>query len=88
MSKKHEKVLAAIFTDPISGNIHWREVESMLSHFGAQFGEAHGARVLITLNGREHTLHRPHHGSAMGKSELHHLRSFLAAAGLTPSSTE
>jgi len=36
MSHKHEQLLKTIFHDPISGNIHWREVESLLSHLGAE----------------------------------------------------
>ena len=35
MSHKHESLLRTIFHDPISGNIHWREVESLLHHVGA-----------------------------------------------------
>jgi len=27
-------LLRVIFQDPISGNIHWREVESLLHHLG------------------------------------------------------
>ena len=32
MSHKHEQLLRTIFHDPISANIHWREVESLLNH--------------------------------------------------------
>ena len=44
MSHKHEQLLRLIFHDPISGNIHWREIESLLSHLGAQ---------MESLSGRE-----------------------------------
>ena len=36
MSHKHEQLLRTIFHDPISANIHWREIESLLNHVGAQ----------------------------------------------------
>jgi hypothetical protein len=36
MSHKHEQLLRAIFQDPISCNIHWREIESLLNHVGAE----------------------------------------------------
>ena len=36
MSHKHDNLIRAIFHDPISGNIHWREVESLLHHLGAE----------------------------------------------------
>jgi len=32
MSHKHAHLLETVFHDPISGNIHWREVESLLKH--------------------------------------------------------
>ena len=35
MSHKHRNVLQAIFHDPLSSNIQWREVESLLHHLGA-----------------------------------------------------
>ena len=30
MSHKHDHLLEQVFHDPISGNIHWRDVESLL----------------------------------------------------------
>lgn len=84
MSKKHEKVLASIFADHISGNLHWREIESMLSHYGGEFRESHGARVIVVFGEQELTLHRPHHNAAMGKNEIHNLRQFLQSVGVTP----
>ncbi|MDH5287796.1 MAG: type II toxin-antitoxin system HicA family toxin, partial [Betaproteobacteria bacterium] len=36
MSHKHENLLRAIFHDPISANIHWREIESLIHHLGAE----------------------------------------------------
>jgi hypothetical protein len=35
MSRKHAHLIRSIFHDPPSGNIHWREVESLLHHLGA-----------------------------------------------------
>jgi len=83
MSKKHERVLAAIFADHPSGNIHWQEIESLLVHLGAELHESRGARVIVTLRGQEMTLHRPHHGASVGRAELHQLRQFLQAAGMS-----
>ena len=83
MSKKHDKVLASIVDEHISGNLHWKEIESLLHHLGAELREGGGTRVLVTLNGMEITLHRPHHGATMNKTSIHQLRHFLAAAGLS-----
>ncbi|MCE9569630.1 MAG: type II toxin-antitoxin system HicA family toxin [Rhodocyclales bacterium] len=83
MSHKHRNVLQAIYHDPVSANIHWREIESLLHHLGAEIEPAHGARYRITLNRHEFFVHHPHHGNEFGKPEVKHLRECLAAAGAT-----
>ena len=85
MSHKHENLLKAIFHDPISGNIPWREIESLLSHLGATVESLSGTRIHIKLNGHEGTLHRPHHGSTLGREDVKHVREFLARSRVTPS---
>jgi hypothetical protein len=88
MSHKHRNVLNAIFHDPISANIQWREVESLLNHLGALVEPSHGARFRVVLNKREFFLHHPHHGNDFGKAEIKYLRECLASAGATPSRYE
>jgi hypothetical protein len=88
MSHKHRNVLATIFHDPVSANIQWREVESLLNHLGALVEPSHGARFRIVLNRREFFLHHPHHGNELGKAEVKYLRECLASAGVTPSRYE
>jgi hypothetical protein len=85
MSHKHENLLRAIFHDPISGNIQWREVEALLTHLGAAVESHSGTRVHVKLNGVEGTLHRPHHGKELGRQDVQHLREVLAHARVTPS---
>lgn len=85
MSHKHESLLRAIFQDPISGNIHWREVESLLNHLGAQVETHSGARMHVVLNRVEGTLHRPHHSNVLSRQDVKHLREYLSHAGVTPS---
>ena len=53
MSHKHKNVLQAIYHDPVSANIQWREVESLLHHLGADIEPSYGARFRIVLNKRE-----------------------------------
>ena len=77
MSKKHQKVLAAIFSDHPSSNIHWKEIESLLKHLGAEWREGTGARVVVYLAGDEFTIHRGSHNATMSKTSLHQLRKHL-----------
>ena len=85
MSHKHERILSAIFREPLSGNIHWRDVESLLRHLGAVVEPGHGARMRVVLNGVEGTLHRPHHSGVCAKHDIRHLREYLTSAGMNPS---
>jgi hypothetical protein len=88
MSRRHANLLRAIFHDPPSGNLHWREVESLLRHLGADMESVAGARVRVKLNRMEDVLHRPHHSNVLDISAIKHLREFLARAGVTPAAYE
>lgn len=85
MSHKHDQFIRAIFQDPVSANIHWREVESFLLHLGAVLEPIEGARYKVVLNGVEGVLHRPHHSNECSRQEIKHLREYLASARVTPS---
>lgn len=88
MSNKHLNVLTTIFRDPVSANVQWREVESLLRHVGATVEPAHGARFRVVLGGREFFIHHPHHGGEFGKAEVKLLREGLGSLGITPSRYE
>jgi hypothetical protein len=85
MSHKYEHLLHTIFQDPISGNIHWREIESLLHHLGASIEPIHGARLRVVLNGVEGILHHPHHSNVLQRQDIKNLRQYLASARVTPS---
>lgn len=86
MSHKYDALLRSIFDGPVSGNVHWREIESMLSHLGATLEPHHGASFRVELNGVEGFLHRPHNSTTCSKQELRHVRDYLIAAGVRESS--
>jgi hypothetical protein len=85
MSTKHQNLIRLIFHDPVSANIHWREVESLLHHLGAEIEPIEGARFRVRLNGAEGVLHHPHHSNTFSKQDIKHLRQYLASARVTPS---
>lgn len=88
MSRKHKNLLETIFRDPVSGNVHWREVESLLHHLGAEMEPLSGARLRVVLNGFEGILHRPHHSNVLNRQHIMFLREYLAHAKSTPSQYE
>ena len=83
MSHKHLHLLQTIYHDPISANIHWREIESLLHHLGADVEPSHGARFKITLNKVEAFLHHPHNSNTCSKTDIKQLREVLTHAGIT-----
>ena len=82
MSHKYENLMRSIFDGPVSGNLHWREVESFLVHLGATVEPHHGANFRIVLNGVEGFLHRPHNSTTCTKDDVRRLRDYLMAAGI------
>jgi HicA toxin of bacterial toxin-antitoxin, len=82
---RHSNLLNAIFQEPVSANMHWREIESLLHHLGATIEPSHGARFRVVLNGVEFVLHHPHHGNEFTKQDIKQLRGHLAQAGISPS---
>jgi hypothetical protein len=84
----HKSLLKAIFQEPISANIHWREIESLLHHLGAKIEPSHGARFRVVLNQMEFILHHPHHGNEFSKHDIKQLREHLVKAGVSLSSLE
>jgi hypothetical protein len=87
MSRHHTQLIRSIFHDPPPHNLHWRDVEALLRHVGAQVEPISGARVRVTLNRMEEVLHRPH-GDEVDRQSVLHVRAFLGRAGVTPAAFE
>ena len=88
MSHKHQVLLRTIFGDPLPTNLHWRELESLLSHLGATIEPSHGARFKVTINQATDFLHHPHHNSDCSRDLVKQVRSLLAHAGVSHSTYE
>ena len=83
MNKRHQRTLNAIFAQPISGNIKWRDVEALLKNLGAVLRERAGSRVSVSLKGRVAYFHRPHPSPSMDKGAVRDLRKFLKSVEVT-----
>jgi len=82
MNRKHRDTLAAVFAEPISGSIAWRDIEAMLKARGAEVSEGQGSRIRISLGGTRAVFHRPHPRKETDKGALRSLRRFLLQAGV------
>lgn len=47
MSHKHAHLMRSIFQDPPSANIHWREIESLLHHLGADIEPSQDRKSVV-----------------------------------------
>ena len=44
---KHERMLAAIFADPLSAKVKWWDVEALLVALGGEVLEGRGSRITV-----------------------------------------
>lgn len=83
MRLKHERILQAVFSNPVSASIDWKDVEKMLEALGAELSEGKGSRVRVSLGGVRAVFHRPHPEKEMDKGAVKSLREFLENAGVS-----
>ena len=84
MNSKHRKTLKNIFTDPVSGNIEWRNIEALFLALGAVRTEKAGSAVSFVLNNIRVDFHRPHPDKEALRYRIKDARKFLEQAGITP----
>jgi HicA toxin of bacterial toxin-antitoxin, len=77
VNNKHRKTLAAIWADPINGNIHWDRVESLLVALGCRLIEGQGSSVTFEWQGHRATFHRPHPGKEALRYRVRAVREIL-----------
>ncbi len=84
MNSKHKKVLKAIFSDPVNGNIEWRKIESLFLSLGAEKTERAGSAVSFVLNDVRVDFHRPHPEKEALRYRVRDARLFLEQTGVKP----
>ena len=80
---RHKRTFDSIFTDPVTANLSWRDVEAMLVNLGAEISEGSGSRSRVALNGRRAVFHRPHPEKEADRGSVRSVRRFLISAGIT-----
>ncbi len=84
MKRKHDRILAAIFSRPVSGSIPWGDIESLFKALGADVEEREGSRVAVVLFGEVRVFHRPHPSPDTDKGAVASIRKWLDENGVTP----
>lgn len=84
MNSKQRRTLAAVFANPVSGNIDWGDVEGLLVAAGARVIEGRGSRVRFEKDGEVETFHRPHPAKEAKRYQVRAARAFLQRIGVNP----
>ena len=83
MNHRHRKVLRALFDHPISNNIDFKDVESLLKELGAEIDNKAGNRVGVKIGNHAATFHHAQHD--LHKDEVVKVKHFLVDCGVDPS---
>ena len=84
MNSKHLKTLEAIFHSPVSGNIEWARIESLLLYVGCTMVEGSGSSVTFEKDGKRAYFHRPHPQKEALRYRVTDARHFLESIGVKP----
>ena len=80
----HRATVEKIFNHPVSHNIQWHDVVSLLQSVGTVTDE-HDGRVTVTLGPETETFTAPRHHD-IDEQQVIDLRRMLKGAGITPES--
>jgi hypothetical protein len=81
----HRSTVEKIFGHPVSHNIQWHDVLSLLQSV-ATVTEEHDGRYKVTLGSETQTFDAPRHHD-IDEQQVTDLRRMLKGAGITPHST-
>lgn len=84
MKRKHQKTLESIYKRPVSGTIHWADIESLFIALGADVSERAGSRIAVVLFDEVRVFHRPHPSPCTDKGAVASIRKWLEENEVTP----
>ena len=79
LSGHHRTTLAQIMRHPVSHNIEWNAVLSLLEAIGS-VTQTHDGKVTVAVGGQAHTYERPR-GKDLDEQQVVDLRRLLTSAG-------
>ncbi len=81
----HRATVEKIFGHPVSHNIEWHDVLSLLESV-AEVSKGHDGRFVVTLGSETQTYDAPR-GRDINEQQVVDLRRMLRGAGITPEAT-
>lgn len=82
LSHNHRATLEKIFQHPVTHNLEWNDVRSLLNAV-AEVREKKDGKIEVTLNDKSETFERPKHKD-LEVQEVIDLRRLLESAGYRP----
>jgi len=86
LNNHHRATVEKLFAHPVSGNVEWRQVLSLLEAVGTVTEQANG-KVKVTVGPETEVLHPPH-GKDLDAQLVADVRRMLDQAGLRPGGGE
>lgn len=86
LTSHHRATLEKIFQHPVSHNLEWNDVYSLLNAV-ADVSEKHDGKFEVVLNGQSETIERPKHKD-LEAQEVIDVRRLLEGAGYGPAQKE
>ncbi len=83
----HRATLEKIFGHPVSHNIQWHDVLSLLEHVGTVTEHTKG-NFVVTLGSEAISLMPPRHGPDLQEEQVVDVRRLLKTSGITPETAE
>ena len=84
MNSKHRKTLDVLLADPVSGNLEWARIESLLIALGCRVIEGPGSAVTFEFKGQRANFHRPHPSREALRYRVKAEREFIEKIGVLP----
>lgn len=84
MNSKQRKTLAAVFADPVSATIAWKDVEGLLIAVGFELFEGKGSAIRLACRDVEARFHRPRPGKEAKRYQVRDARLALTKIGVSP----
>lgn len=84
LKRKSQRTLRQIYSQPISANIKWVNIEALFLELGAEIEEREGSRIAVVLFGQVRVFHRPHPNPDTDKGAVATVKKWLSENGVIP----
>ena len=84
MNNKQKKTLKAIFSNPVSPSIAWKDIEKLLIAVGCNIEEGRGSRVRVLKGDVFAVFHHPHPSRETDRGAVVSVRKYLMKIGVMP----